>query len=131
QLGVGEDDEVRRGERRVAGPVEVGEVALGGGDVGQIRGAVPGPAPDDLEQFALVPLHEVFEHGGEQLLLGGEVIHQSGFGDAGRASGGLEGEVAAGTEMDLRGREHRLSAGGAVRWARGAGGHALTLPTGW
>src|SRR5699024_6966666 len=83
----------------------------------------PRKAVGDLrEQLALVARAHPVEDRAEQLLLGGEVVHQPGLGDPGGAGCGVEGERAALAEMGLRSVEHRLAGRGAVRGAVRDGG---------
>src|SRR5699024_1469470 len=72
-----------------------------------------------------------------------EVVHQTGLGDAGGTSGGVQGQGAIGPQVGFGGVEHRLACGRTVRSAgavsgtcstsgvRGVRDHAVTLPTGW
>src|SRR5690606_6943108 len=92
------------------------------GRLGEVLDLCAVAGGDQGEHLALVARGHPGEDRTEQLLLGGEVVHQPRLGDAGGAGGGVEGERAALAEMGLGGVEHRLAGRGAVRGAARGGG---------
>ena len=88
---------------------------VGSGALGAARGEFG-------EHLLLVARRHPVEDRAEQLLLGGEVVHQPGLGDPGGPGSGVEGERAALAEMGIGRVEHRLAGRGAVRGACGRHG---------